>query len=76
MFGYLFLATAIAVHIGFWFRAKQLNGFWGHLNEAGRWMQTIDALSLLAFVLLLSGIGWKRWFGSCLALGSFILCCG
>jgi hypothetical protein len=76
MLGCLLLTIAIAVHIGFWLRTKELNGFWGHLNEASRWMQMIDVLSLLAFILFLFGKGRKRGLGSSLALGSFLLCCG
>jgi hypothetical protein len=35
MIGYFLLIAAVAVHIGFWQRAKALNGFWGHFTEAG-----------------------------------------
>jgi hypothetical protein len=74
--GYFLLIAAIAVHIGFWQRARALHGFWGHATEAGYWMQMIDVLSLLAFVAFLFGRGWNRALGFCLAFGSFLLCCG
>jgi hypothetical protein len=74
--GYAFLLSAVAVHIAFWSRAKTLNGFWGHLDEAARWMQVIDLLSLLSFIFCLFGKGLRRWIGSSLAFGSFLLCCG
>jgi hypothetical protein len=74
--GYFFLFAAIAVHIGVWWRATVLHGFWGHLDEASRWMQTIDVLSLLALIFCLFGRGLWRWLGSTVAFGSFLLCCG
>jgi hypothetical protein len=74
--GYLLLFMAIAVHIGFWSRANILHGFWGHVDETARWMQLIDAFSLLSLVFCLFGKGSKRWVGSSLAFASFLLCCG
>jgi hypothetical protein len=74
--GYSLLFAAIAAHIGFWSRANILHGFWGHFNEAARWMQAIDALSLLSFVFCFFGRGLKRWLGSSLAFSSFLLRCG
>jgi hypothetical protein len=74
--GYFLLFTAIAVHVGFWSRAKSLHGFWGHLDEAAHWMQAIDVLSLFALIFCLFGKGLRRWLGSSLAFGSFLLCCG
>jgi hypothetical protein len=76
MIGYFLLIAAVAVHIGFWQRAKALGGFWGHFTEAGYWMQVIDGLSLLALISFLFGRGWHRALGSRFAFGSFLLCCG
>jgi hypothetical protein len=59
-----------------WVRAEQLHGFWGHFNEASHWFQVIDLTSLLAIILCLFGMGWRRWVGSTLGLLSFVLCCG
>jgi len=74
--GYFLLFAAVGTHIGFWSRANALHGFWGHFNEAARWMQAIDALSLLSLIFCLFGSGLKRWLGSSLAFCSFLLCCG
>ena len=73
--GYAALSSSIMLHIAMWLRAEQLHGFWGHLNEASRWFQLIDLTSLLAIVLCLFGVGWRRWLGAALGLMSFLLCC-
>ena len=75
MVGYFLLAAAIAVHIGFWQRAKALHGFWGHATEAGYWMQMMDVLSLLALVAFLSE-GLQPRTGFLPAFVAFLLCCG
>jgi hypothetical protein len=76
IFGYAALCLSIVLHFALWVRVAQLHGLWGHFSEAFRWFQAIDLTSLLAFILCLFGIGWRRWVGSTLGLLSFLLCCG
>lgn len=73
--GYAVLSLSFMLHIALWLREQQLHGFWGHFNEASRWFQLIDLTSLLAIVLCLFGVGWRRWLGAALGLMSFLLCC-
>jgi hypothetical protein len=65
----------LALHYAFWARAQALGGFWGHLDEATRWFQVIDLISLLVTILCLFGIGWRRWVGSSVGVASFLLSC-
>jgi hypothetical protein len=73
--GYVAANLLIPLHYAFWRRAEELHGYWGHLNEASRWLQTIDAASLCVIVLCLFGVGWKRWLGSTIGVISFALSC-
>jgi len=74
--GYVALILAALLHVAMWVRVGKLNGFWGHFEEASRWFQIIDLFSLLAMILFLFGIGWRRWVGSTIGFASFVLCCG
>jgi len=74
--GYFGVAILLALHVAFWRRAGQLHGYWGHLDEAGRWFQVMDLISVLAFLFCLFGAGWKRWVGSTLGLLSLVLSFG
>jgi hypothetical protein len=76
MGGYVALALAALLHVAMWIRVGKLDGFWGHFAEASRWFLMIDLFSLLAIVLCLFGIGWRRWVGSAFGFLSFLLCCG
>ena len=76
IFGYAALCLSIVLHVAMWVRVEQLHGFWGHFSEASLWFQAIDLTSLLAFILCLFGIGWRRWLGSTIGLLSFVLSCG
>jgi hypothetical protein len=74
--GYFGLALLIALHVAFWRRAGALLGYWGHLDEASRWFQVIDLISMLVLLACLFGSGWKRWVGSALGLLSLMLSFG
>ena len=74
--GYAALCMSIVLHISMWIRVEQLHGFWGHFTEASGWFQAIDLTSILAIILCLFGIGWRRWVSSTLGLLSLVLCMG
>jgi hypothetical protein len=63
----------LALHIAFSWRAYALGGFWGHLNEASRWLQAIALVSLLVALCCFFGIGWKRWTGVACGIASFAM---
>jgi hypothetical protein len=73
--GYFGVGFLLFLHCAFWTRAQALHGFWGHLNEAGRWFQLIDIASLLVTIFCLLGTGWKRWMGSFFGFASLLLSC-
>jgi len=71
--GYGGLLVLVALHIAVWCRAYALGGFWGHLNEATRWLQIIALVSLLVAFCCVFGIGWKRWAGAAFGIASFVM---
>lgn len=73
--GYVGVALLLALHCALWWRAFALGGFWGRLNEAGRWLQAILLISLLVIVCCLFGAGWRRWIGAACGVVSFALTC-
>jgi hypothetical protein len=73
--GYIGVAILPALHVAVWWRAYALGGFWGHLSEAGEWLQAIDLVSLLVVLCCLFGVGWKRWVGAACGVVSFVLTC-
>ncbi len=74
--GYVGVALLLLLHLAFWWRASALQGYWGHLDEASRWFQTIDLVSVVVLLCCLLGTGWKRWVGSALGLLSLVLSFG
>jgi heme/copper-type cytochrome/quinol oxidase subunit 4 len=54
------LAIAVLTYLGFFIRASTLSGSQNHVLELFVWCLVGFLLSFLAFVLLLSGEGWKR----------------
>ena len=74
--GYVGVVLLLALHIALWWRVDTLHGFWGHFNEASRWLQAILLLSLLVSICCLFGAGWKRWVGSTLGFLSLIVSLG
>ena len=73
--GYIGVALLPALHGALWWRASALGGFWGHLNEAGRWFQAVLLISLLVILCCLFGDGWRRWVGAACGIASFALVC-
>lgn len=71
--GYGGVLVLVALHIAIWWRAYALSGFWGHLNEASRWLQAIALISLLVVFCCFFGIGWKRWIGMICGIASFVM---
>jgi hypothetical protein len=71
--GYAGVLVLVALHIAIWCRAYTLGGFWGHLNEASQWLQTIALVSLLVASCCFFGIGWKRWAGAAFGIASFVM---
>jgi hypothetical protein len=74
--GYVGIILLVATHFALWWRADALHGFWGHLDEASRWLQVLFVSSLLACMCCLFGVGWKRWIGATLALVSLVFSLG
>lgn len=74
--GYFGLMLLLALHTALWRRVDALHGFWGHLDEASRWFQVLDVVSIFTLLGCLFGFGWKRWVGSSLGLLSLMLSFG
>jgi hypothetical protein len=74
--GYVGVALLLLLHLAFWWRAGALHGYWGHFDEASRWFQTIDLLSVVVLLCCLLGDGWKPWVGSAFGLLSLVLSFG
>jgi hypothetical protein len=70
--GYVGVVLLLALHIALWWRVDTLHGFWGHLDEASRWLRTILLLSLVVSICCFFGSGWKRWVGSILGFLSLM----
>jgi hypothetical protein len=73
--GYVGVFLLPALHAAFWRRADFLGGFWGHTDEASRWLQTIDLTSLLVVLCSLFGVGWKKWVSVACGSVSFAFAC-
>ena len=71
--GYVGVFLLPVLHGAFWRRAGALGGFWGHTDEAARWLQAIDVTSLLVILCCLFGVGWMRWAGTACGVVSFAL---
>lgn len=74
--GYVGVVLLFAVHLAFWWRVSVLHGFWGHLDEASKRLQSIGLISFLVVLCCLVGAGWRRWVGSILGLLSLVLSFG